>query len=292
VANVERGQVVVFAPLPTKVDGDSGGGPNDEHAAAKTTSPDDPDPITDIDPHVPTTPFPAHAPPSSFPVLPIDASHIRVSGDSSLLHRISTISTSSIGGRARASGGPRRTRHFRGHSSPSPPVAEGEAAARSRGRPAAYATLVAWEAPLRPTPAGLLSSSPRPQPGRTVQQSVRAGAAFRVTGRQVHIVRGAEVGRRGVDGKGTEKDKEEIAHAPPGTGPRSSVSPRGEAMATCRTPTSADLRDFVRYTCNAGHIMPSTLSTRPRFPRRGSFAPVVVTPSAKSPARLFLRAAV
>ncbi len=100
------------------------------------------------------------------------------------------------GGRDRSSGRPLRTSHYHGHSLPLPTSASDRAAWRSVGRPTTLTNSMAIAAPPRPTPAGLLASSSRPQPGRVTQQGVRAGFAPRSAGRnRPRQIGGGTVGR-------------------------------------------------------------------------------------------------
>ncbi len=66
-------------------------------------------------------------------------------------------------------------------SPPPPTVVEGRAAMHGGGRPTAHATEGMTTVLPRPGPASLLSTSPRPQPGRVARLCGRAGHARRAT---------------------------------------------------------------------------------------------------------------
>ncbi len=204
VAAVWGGVFVADSPFPSTNDGDGGCGIHEGVAAATTTRAVMT--VTTSAFALPTIPFPHVAHPDRgildvwlillLPTMPIDYNGIAdISDGSSLLLPRATpisshISNSIVGRRVRKSGEPRRTRHFRGRSPPLPTVAADGAAWRPVGCPAASADSLARVAPPRPAPAGLLSSSLRPQPGRETQRSVRVGFASRVA--EVHA-QGADV---------------------------------------------------------------------------------------------------
>jgi hypothetical protein len=138
--------------------------------------------------------------------MPIDNSRIAdvIDRGSSLLPqwakpKSSHNSTSTASGRDRHSGEPQGTRQLGGRSPPPTTVRADGAALRHVGRPAAWAIALATVTLPRPAPAGLLSSSVRPQPGRETQRSVRVGTAPRVAEIDTRHVGAARQAIGGVD---------------------------------------------------------------------------------------------
>ncbi len=149
---------------------------DDTTAAASTTGSSLAITTTIIIPSFPTT---SRSLVTSF-LLPGDAHAVTIDGSRTLLPMVMVNSgSSSVCGRGRTSGGPRRDRRFLAHSPP-PSAATVERAARHGiGRPSAFVNAALTTMPPRPGPASLLASSMQPQQGRITQRGSRVGEPLR-----------------------------------------------------------------------------------------------------------------
>jgi hypothetical protein len=178
----------------------------------------------------------------------------------------SHINVSAASGRNRRSGESRRTRRFHGRSPPPTTVSADGAAMRHVGRPATWADTLATVTLPRPAPAGLLSTSFRPQPGRETQRSVRVGFASRVAGMITKLMSTARQAMGGAD-----DDKEQQA--------KIVSSCAANARARTLAPHSrADVAD------RSPHLSVQA-NTRRRSRLQGVHGPIVATAWARPPTR-------
>ncbi len=271
VASVQVGGVAVSV-VPTS-GGDGGRRAPDEMAAATTTGSiatvTAPRPVPPTMHSSPLNPL-ARGIPVLPPALLIDISDGMdgVDDNSSLLPsgatpKSSDDSISAAGGRDCHSGESHGTRRFCSRSPPPTTVTADGAAKHHVGHPAAWADALAIVTLPRPAPAGLLSTSSRPQPGRETQRSVRVGIASRVAGMNAKPVGAERQTKGGID------DEEEQANVV------------GNAAADAGGSASAVGRRAGAAECSGSHSV--LASTRRHFPRPGVHGSIAAIASARPP---------